>query len=944
MEQAPPFVGRAREQAALHAHLRAAAAGAGRLVLLGGEAGAGKTALVHRVIADAGPPIAVFGRCPGPGETPPFGPWLEAVARLRNTPGWDTGVLPPPFGRAPGEWSLYETAGVLGHWLGRHGRPAVIVLEDVHWADAASLDLTRHLAARLAEVPALVVATYRTDELHRRHPLWAFLPEAQRAGAARILLDRLTPGEVEDLVAGCLTTGAASPDVARVIHRRTAGLALFVREMLEWALRTGEVPREGAPLPDTVRQAIDAKLARLSPAAQEILEAAAVVGQGFSSDLLARVAGVPEGALADALEEAVARHVIRPEGPAGDLFAFDHDLVREVLLGHLVGPRRRRWHARVAAALEQGPRPDPGTLALHLCRAGDPRAPEHLVAAGDQALRLGAVAQAQDHYELALRLLPDAHPGRAEALLKLGWCLRWADPARAGACWQEAAEAAPAAGDRAAALWARYMLARLAVDRNDPRCLDETAAVLAAQEALLSDPRYQRLEADLFGRHPGYPRAGALRVMALAKRGGLDEARALFEALSARAAPGSSHELLSAGMALALLSGRLAEAAAWCGQAADTALALGDYRDAVRLRANQLLTLLIGPAEPPDAVDAVAAALRRVEAEARDRAGFGYLPGGFSLTGVYQYLRGDWRGAWHNVVECARQDPGAFGGTLAWYAGWMLLNSGDPAGARPFLEAVLPVRPEDPVPVSNNLMVLVHAQRAELYVALGAPDEARAWLEAAERWPVLPSAPFFRANLRLAWAHWHRRAGDLDAAWRAAAEGLLDAGAAASSYVALRAHRLLGELAGARGDPATARTHFHAAIELAERCRFPFEGALARLARGRALAESPDAPADVQAACAFFAGAGAAPALRAARDALAAVGFPKAARLPDGLTAREAEVIALVAQGLTDREIAARLFISPKTVDRHLRNIFNKLGVANRAALAAYAARQGLAG
>ncbi|HYF96094.1 MAG TPA: AAA family ATPase [Symbiobacteriaceae bacterium] len=691
-----PFVGRPREQAELLAHLQATADGQGRLVLLGGEAGAGKTALLRTLEPNLGTAIRATGRCPGPGETPPYGPWLEIVSRLRTDPGPAPDSLPPPFGSMHGQWSPYELAGVLGHWLGARGRPLALVLEDIHWSDAASLDLLRHLAPRLAEWPVLAIATYRTDELSRTHPLWPLLPELLRAGAVRMLLDRLTRSDVAELVARLLSPELQTPAVAQLVHARTAGLALFVREILEAAARTGEMPRAGAPMPQTLQQAIDSKLDRLPQAAQAILEPAAVIGERFALDLLGAVTDVDEDSLTGALEIAIARGLVSAQDADGHRFAFAHALVREALLGRMIGSRRRRLHARIADTLARGRAPDVEELAFHLYRAGDPRAAEQLAVAGDRARALGAVAQARERYEQALGILPPSHPRRVEVMLKLGFAVRWGEPARAGALWQEALAAAEASGDEAAAVWARYLLLLLAVEQNEPGLLEQVAGVRSPQERLVDDPRYRQLEIGLFGSPAGYPLAETLLIRTLIKGGALDEAGKRLQALSDRAQTGASHELQSAAMLMALLSGRLTEAAARCGQGADAALRLHNYREAVRLRANQLLVLLIGPAEPPAEIDGVAAALRSVEAEAWERTGHAFVKPGCSLTGVYQFFRGDWQGARRNVVEAAAADPSAFGTSLLWYAGRILVSSFDPAGARPFVEGVPPRCPNDP--------------------------------------------------------------------------------------------------------------------------------------------------------------------------------------------------------------------------------------------------------
>lgn len=957
-----PFVGRTSERAEILGYARAAAGGQGKMVLVGGEAGVGKSALVQRIAEAARQECLVAtGHCPGPGETPPFGPWIEIVDRLRREQGHETQDLPPPFGAAPGQWSAFQRAASLAHWLGESVRPLLVLVEDIQWADHDTLDLARHLAARLSTTPVVVLATYRTDEVTRRHPLWRLVPELLRSGAARILLDGLSRAEVAELMAKALPPELHASQCVDVVYSRTAGLPLFVREILEDAARTGRVPGPGEPLPQTLHQAIDAKLARLPPGAQDVLAPAAVIGERFPYDLLARVAGAGDDELAEAIQVAVDLHVLRPLDADSTAFAFTHALLREALLARLVGVRRKRWHVRVADALAGESEVDPDVVAFHLTRAGDPRAGEFLLAAADRSLRLGELAGARERLERALSLLPEDHGRRPEGLLKLARCQGWGDDARAGELRQQAEESATRIGDRAVIVWARHLSLARRIARGDPRWPQDAPEVIAAQSELLEDPNYQRLEADLFGGVCGFPRAEVLVLNPLAMSGDVKGAWARLRELSGRAGRGAAYELHAAAMALLLLDGRLDEAAALAGKAAEEALTLRDYRNAVRLRSVRLRLLLIGAADRPAEIDAAAQALQETEELAWQRSGYSELPRGRSLTGVYHYFRGDWRGFVHHVVE-ARQATGSVEVALQYHAGWVLLRAGDLAGARAFVESLPPKRPEDGVPLNSYLMVLPHVLRAQVCLAaLKDAAQARAWLEAAQQWPALACAPFFRAHVHLGWARYHHHTGNLDAAWHAAAHGLMDARACASSATAIDAHRLLGEVAVARGDAASAAKHFQAAIDMAERYRFPFEVALIRLSRGRALSSDPRAlpaaRADLLASREYFARVGAEPTLALAQAALDAAerqatgtvaggtgGAHAPLPLPDRLTAREAQVAALVALGLTDQEIAARLYISRKTVDRHLRNIFGKTRVSNRAALAAYATRHGLAG
>nr|WP_280953537.1 helix-turn-helix transcriptional regulator [Symbiobacterium terraclitae] len=957
-----PFVGRGEELEVLARHLQDARAGRGGLVLLGGEAGAGKSALVTAALERAGGVRRAVGLCPGPGETPPYDPFVQVVNRLHREHGPVPAELPPPFGEAPGNWSARDRAAALVHWLASGGGPVVVVIEDLHWADEASLTLLRHITPLLMDAPVLLIATYRTDELDREHPLWRLLPELARTGAHRVLLSPLSREDVAGLIAVVLPEAAGDPEVAALVWSRTGGLALFVRELLEAFARTGQILRPGDPLPQTIQQAIDTKMTRLSPAAQLALEAAAVCGERFSFDLLARVVDVEEDALAGALEEAVSRHVITPVDGEGIGFAFDHALYREALLARLIGARRRRWHRRIGEALAAERGADPDVVAHHLYRAGDPRAVDYLVQAGDRARGTGAEAGAARRYAQALEMAEPGDPRRPELLLKLGQCLMWDDPDRAESAWREA----ESCGDAAASIWASFFRLTLAHLRHDARCRQWAESLMPEQERLLGDREYQRLERELFGSVAGYPRAALPLILSLATSGELAAAEAVFRSVRGRIAPGAVDVgLLRAGFSLALIGGRLDEAAALCGQGADAALAKGAYREALMLRSNEVLVRLVGDASRPEEIDALASQLGRLEEEAWERTGTTLVAPGHSLCGIYHFFRGDWRAALHHVVEGVERNHVAFGGTLMWYAVRVLLDLGEVGRAGQLIQLIPPQRPDDPVPSGNNLMVLPHALKARYFLESGDAAAARTWLQAAEGWPALPSAPIFRAVVRLGWAALHRAEGRLEEAWAAASEALAAAREAGSTLEQIEAHVALGVLAAHRGLPEDAARHFDEALALAAQARFRMAEVLIRRERATSLPDLPGAAEDLRAARELLAEVRAV--LRkdggsAAEEVAVSLavpggsadgppggspggepGAPKGA-LPDGLTEREVEVITLVAAGLTNKEIGARLYISPKTVDRHLRNIFLKVSVSNRAALVAYAIRQGLVG
>ncbi|HET8629090.1 MAG TPA: AAA family ATPase, partial [Thermomicrobiales bacterium] len=449
--QPPLLVGRERERALLREHLAAALAGEGGLVLVGGEAGIGKTALAEelgREAADRGA-LVLVGRCYDLSETPPYGPWLEAFARYPA--GGDLPPLPAPLaergrlGPVAGRDALF---GQVRDFLAAvaAARPLVLLLDDLHWADPASLDLLRVTARSLDDTPLLLLATYRSDELPAGHPLAALLPRLVREAQA----DRLDLAPLDEAAIGALVAtryALAEPDLARLVaylHDHAEGNPFAAGEMLR-ALAEAQVLRAGAggwalsdlaaaPVPPLLRQVIAERAARLGVEAARLLALAAVIGQEIPLALWQTVGEVAdEGTLLDLVERAVEAHLL-VAAPDGTSVRFAHALVREALYEGVLPPRRRAWHRRVAAALLATPAPDPDAVASHLRRAGDPRAVEWLVRAGLRAYGAQARLTAAERFAAAAGLLA-GDPARAAArgwlLYLVGEALIFADTERA---------------------------------------------------------------------------------------------------------------------------------------------------------------------------------------------------------------------------------------------------------------------------------------------------------------------------------------------------------------------------------------------------------------------------------------------------------------------------------------------------------------------------------
>ena len=364
------LVGRARELAELDAALERVREGRPSAVLVGGEAGVGKSRLAGEFGARAraaGAVRVLSGHCLDlSAEGLPFAPFTGVLRELIRELGADglAALLPgqdarelarllPELGEPglqgdPGEARarMFGQVLVLLERLAEAG-PVVLVIEDAHWSDRSTRDLLAFLIGNQQALDGvLIVVTFRSDELHRGHPLRPVLAELGRLGwVARLDLPRLTRREGRELMA-CVLGRMPGPDLAERVFRRSEGNPLF----MEALLRCDE--SGGSELPESLRDLVLADVERLPAQAQEVLEALAVAGEQCRHALLAAVTGLGDGELLAALRLAVAANVLVP---AGDGYAFRHALIREAIVGQVLPGEKTRLHVRVAEMPGRGP-------------------------------------------------------------------------------------------------------------------------------------------------------------------------------------------------------------------------------------------------------------------------------------------------------------------------------------------------------------------------------------------------------------------------------------------------------------------------------------------------------------------------------------------------------------------------------------------------------------
>jgi ATP/maltotriose-dependent transcriptional regulator MalT len=411
---------RASELAVLRAVTKEAARGAGSVVLVYGEAGIGKSSLVRALRADLpAEGRMLVGYCDDFATPRTLGPFRDLVGSVG-------GELAAAVEEAGDRDTMLSA---LRAELARPERPTVLVIEDVHWADDATLDTLRYLVRRVAALPTVLVLTYRDDELSRDHPLLVLLGEASRSdGVRRLPLRRLSEGAVRQLSAG------SSVDPGRLFSL-TAGNPFFVAEVLASA--------RGDSVPPTILDAVLGRVRRLDAATQDVLEQLAVVPSTLDRWLVDALAPDSLGSLAAAEQRGLL--TVSPTR-----VEFRHELTRRAIADGLPAARRVELNRRVLAALTARQRADPSLLVHHAAAAGDRDAiVRYGPDAARDAARAGAHREAVNHYRLVLQHADQfSHADRAGLLEEYAIeCYTLGESHRAAAAQRDAVELRRVLGD-----------------------------------------------------------------------------------------------------------------------------------------------------------------------------------------------------------------------------------------------------------------------------------------------------------------------------------------------------------------------------------------------------------------------------------------------------------------------------------------------------------------
>lgn len=970
------FVGRHQEIEELKVALDGVLSGHGRLAMLAGEPGIGKTRTAQELTSFAEKKgfLVWWGRCYEDEGMPPFWPWVQSMRPYLQQV--DANLLRSHIGRGAADiaeiipelrdklleleqlpslepeqarFRLFDSISAFfkntAQW-----KPLVLVLDDLHWADRSSLLLLEFVVREIGSSRLLVVATYRDGELFRQHPLQETLARVSREPVfQRALLQGLGRQDAREFIEATSQI-RPSQELVDTIYTHTEGNPFFMAEVIRLLSQGGQLGAEvlnwdqGFKIPDGIREVIGNRLNKLSPECNQTMIVAAVIGREFDFKLLRLLNdATTEEQLLDLLDEAVESRVIEESPGSLDKYQFCHSLIQETLASELSAARRVRLHRRIGETLEDlykaNSAEHASELAFHFDKAqlvaGTEKLVHYSLLAGEQFLATYAYEEALQHFEnaLAAKLGQPVDQETAGILLGLG---RAQDAAYGLPRFPDALENLIRAFDyyveigeveKAVAI-AGYPFQFWTEPPPGVFNLIKRGLALVSPEShqagylWLSYGRMQGIA------HGDYAAAvGTLdQVLQIADHN--EDAALEMQTLGWRATVDFFHNHFSE-----------------CLDHSRKAINIARNISDPRVEANcEFWVSLVLAAQGNLRQARVSGKASLVRAERVDRALI--LANALWVNQVISQLEGDWDAA-RNFCDSGLavwpSDPRILASRVSME--YLLGNFDQGKG---YLDRLLEVlNSTSPGPTIEHaagaLIIPIAASVKEI------PEEPKAVEAAAENILMSPNAtPFLVLMARVGLALRSVNLGDVPDA--TAYYALLEPSLKGIAIITVSGDRLLGLLSQTMGELDRAAAHFEDALafcrnsgcrpELAWTCSDYAEvlfhpRATRDTARGLALLEESSSISDEL---------GIQPLsqrITAIKGRLESQS-PALPTHPDGLTQREIEVLTLVALGKSNREIADELTISPNTVVSHVSNIFNKIGVANRTEAATYANRHGL--